>query len=861
VAFDFHLFPFLKIILHTTRTKMDDPNRMYVIKRDGQKEELDLTKIQRRIRNLADDLHVNADLVSQKTVSGLVNNITTSEIDEHAASTAAYMGSKHPDYSLLAGRIVASNLTKLCDKRFSECVERMYHAKHPTRAELDTPLLNEKFYNIVQMYKKELDDAIVPERDLTYDYFAFKTLERAYLHKIKGKTVETIQYMLMRVAIGIHGDNLKAILKTYELSSQKYFTHATPTLFNAGTMRPQMSSCFLLTMKDDSIDGIYDTLKQCAKVSKYAGGIGLSVSNIRATGSYISGTNGTSNGLLPMLRVFDATARYVDQGGGKRKGSIAIYLEPWHADVYGFLELKKNSGKDAERARDLFYALWVPDLFMERALANEEWTLFCPNEAPGLFDVYGKEFVALYERYEREGRGRKKVSARELFNHICAAETESGNPNYLYKDACNRKSNHKHLGTIRSSNLCCEVVQFSSPQEVAVCNLASINLSKFVVQNVDGTMSYDFVSLKNIAGLLTENLNMVIDGSFYPLEEAKLSNRRHRPIGIGVQGLANTFMMMHYPYESAKAKQLNRDIFETIYYGACEASMEMARLHGAYQTYEGSPMSKGLFQFDMWGDENEPYAERSPQPNPALGWNWTGLRASIKKYGMRNSLLTAVMPTASTSQILGQYESTEPMDSNLFVRRTLAGDYFVANKYLVKDLTDLGLWSESMCNLLKAHRGSIQDIDDIPKDLKDIYKTTWEIKQMNIIAMAAARGPFIDQSQSMNIRLANPTIGSMTTVHFQGWQAGLKTGLYYLHTRPKSDPIAFTVDPVLLKQLQEQKLKQQPEQQQTKSAVVSKPQKSQLKPLPEETMEAESEAPAQVGRFYEGEDGCMSCGS
>lgn len=651
---------------------------------------------------------------------------------------------------------------------------------HPISKE-PTPLLAEDVHDIVQRHAARLDSAIVYDRDFEFDYFGFKTLERSYLLKIDGKPVERPQHMFMRVAVGIHKEDIESVIETYHLMSRRVFTHATPTLFNAGTPRPQMSSCFLLTMKSDSIGGIYETLSLCAKISKYAGGIGLSVHNIRAKGSYVAGTNGNSNGLVPMLRVFDATARYVDQGGGKRKGSFAIYLEPWHADIEDFLELKKNSGKEEARARDLFYALWIPDLFMRRVEADGDWTLFCPNEAKGLADVYGDEFEALYDRYVKEGRGRKTMRAQDLWFQILNSQIETGTPYMLYKDSCNRKSNQKNLGTIKSSNLCTEIIQFTSPDEVAVCNLASINLRHFA-SAADRT--YDFQGLYAVTKVIVKNLNKVIDGNFYPVEEARNSNMRHRPIGVGVQGLADAFLQLRLPFESTEAKALNRDIFETIYFGACESSMELAIESGPYQTFPGSPMSQGIFQFDMWDQK----------PNAKLGWDWDGLRTKIMKTGMRNSLLLAPMPTASTSQILGNNEAFEPFTSNIYSRRVLAGDFVMVNQHLVKDLISLGLWNLSIKNHIIADRGSVQNIKEIPANIKELYKTVWEIKQRCVLDMAADRGAFIDQSQSLNIHLSDPTVGKLTSTHFHGWRLGLKTGMYYLRTRPKADAIQFTVD-------------------------------------------------------------------
>lgn len=757
---------------------------MYVIKRNGEKQEVHFDKITNRIKKLAyglDASFCDPVVVAQKVIQGVYPGVTTTQLDELAAETAAYMSTIHPEYSTLAARISASNLHKCTTKSFSQTIDRLRNLCHPKTGE-STPLISENVYKIVMANATRLDAAVVYDRDFEYDYFGFKTLEKAYLLRIDNVPAERPQHMLMRVAVGIHLEDIDAAIETYDMMSRKVFTHATPTLFNAGTVKPQMSSCFLLSMKDDSIEGIYATLSQCANISKHAGGIGFSVHDIRAKGSYVAGTNGHSNGIIPMLRVFDMTARYVDQGGGKRKGSFAVYIEPWHADIEDFLELKKNNGKEEARARDLFYALWVPDLFMRRVEANEMWSLFCPNEARGLSDVYGKEFDALYAKYEAmEGLSRKTMRAQELWGRILDAQIETGTPYMLYKDACNIKSNQKNLGTIKCSNLCTEIVQYTSPDEVAVCNLASINLRTFVNKQ-NGT--YDFDGLRSVAGVLVRNLNRIIDGNYYPVEEARTSNMRHRPIGLGVQGLADTFIELRLPFESQKAKELNRDIFETIYFGACQASVELARKHGPYESFIGSPMSTGIFQFDMWNQK----------PNPALGWDWEGLRAQVVKYGIRNSLLVSPMPTASTSQILGNNEAFEPFTSNIYSRRVLAGDFVLVNQHLVRDLIKLGMWNPSMKNNIVAHRGSVQDIPTIPEELRELYKTVWEIKQRCILDMAADRGAFIDQSQSVNIHLADVTVGKLTSTHFHGWKLGLKTGMYYLRTKPKADAIQFTID-------------------------------------------------------------------
>ncbi len=753
---------------------------MLVVKRDGRRESVKFDKITARIEKLCYGL--NADYVkpveiAKKVIDGLYDGVSTIELDNLAAETAATMTTRHPDFAKLAARISISNLHKVTETSFSNTMKRMYEYINPKTGE-NAALLSKEVYGIIRSNAKKLDDAINYDRDYNYDYFGYKTLERSYLMKLDGKIVERPQHMLMRVSVGIHGEDIDSAVQTYNLMSEKWFTHATPTLFNAGTPKPQLSSCFLLSMQDDSIDGIYDTLKQCAKISQSAGGIGLSIHNVRATGAYIKGTNGTSNGIVPMLRNFDMTARYVDQGGGKRKGSFAIYLEPWHADIFDFLDLRKNHGKEEMRARDLFYALWIPDLFMERVESNGDWTLMSPDECPGLFDSYGDEFKALYEKYEREGKGRKTVKAQDLWFEILEAQIETGTPYMLYKDAANKKSNQKNLGTIRSSNLCTEIMEYTSKDEVAVCNLASIALSRFVI---DG--KFDHQKLYEITKVVTRNLNKVIDVNYYPVPEARNSNMKHRPIGIGVQGLADTFLLLKMAFESEEAKKLNREIFETIYFAAMETSMEIAQVDGAYETFKGSPVSKGVFQFDMWG------------VTPDSGrWDWTELKQKVKKNGVRNSLLLAPMPTASTSQILGNNECFEPYTSNLYLRRVLSGEFIVANKHLMSELIDLGLWDERMMNRIKAENGSIQNIAEIPEDIKDRYKTVWEISQKAIIDMSADRGAYICQSQSLNIHLQDANFGKMTSMHFYAWKKGLKTGMYYLRTKAATDAIKFTVE-------------------------------------------------------------------
>uniref|UniRef100_A0A060T162 Ribonucleoside-diphosphate reductase n=1 Tax=Blastobotrys adeninivorans TaxID=409370 RepID=A0A060T162_BLAAD len=760
---------------------------MFVYKRDGRKEKVQFDKITARVARLCYNLDSNVDAaqVTQKVISGVYQGVTTIELDNLAAETAATMTVQHPDYAILAARIAVSNLHKQTKKVFSQVVEDLYNYVNP-RNKKHSPMISEEVYNVVKDHAEELNSAIVYERDFTYNYFGFKTLERSYLLRINGEIAERPQQMIMRVALGIHGSNIAKAIETYNLMSLKYFTHGSPTLYNAGTPQPQMSSCFLINMKEDSIDGIYDTLKTCALISKAAGGIGLSIHQIRATGSYIAGTNGTSNGIIPMLRVFNNTARYVDQGGNKRPGAFAIYLEPWHSDVFEFIDLRKNHGKEEVRARDIFMALWIPDLFMERVKNNGDWTLMCPNECPGLDDVYGEEFKALYEKYESEGRGRKTIKAQKLWYAILEAQTETGNPFMLYKDACNRKSNQKNLGTIKSSNLCCEIVEYSSPDEVAVCNLASIALPTFVQTQDDGVY-YDFNKLHEVAKVVTKNLNSIIDRNYYPVPEARRSNMRNRPIALGVQGLADAFMALRLPFDSDEAKKLNVQIFETIYHGAVEASIELAQVEGPYESYEGSPASQGQLQYDLWG------------VTPSDLWDWDTLKANLAKHGLRNSLLVAPMPTASTSQILGNNECFEPYTSNIYSRRVLAGEFQVVNPFLLKDLVEMGLWNDNMRNRLIKAGGSVQDIPNIPDEIKALYKTVWEISQKTIIDMAADRAAFIDQSQSLNIHIRDPTMAKLTSMHFYGWQRGLKTGMYYLRTQAASAPIQFTVDQEALK--------------------------------------------------------------
>ncbi|PZQ92247.1 MAG: ribonucleoside-diphosphate reductase subunit alpha [Flavobacterium johnsoniae] len=754
---------------------------MYVVKRDGNREPVMFDKITDKIKKLCYGLNdlVDPVKVAMRVIEGLYDGVTTSELDNLAAETAAAMTIAHPDYAQLAARIAISNLHKNTKKSFSETMKEMYFYVNP-RTNQESPLLSEEVYNVIQENAAFLDSHVIYNRDFNYDYFGFKTLERSYLLKINGKIVERPQHMLMRVAVGIHLNDLDAVLETYDLMSKKFFTHATPTLFNAGTPKPQMSSCFLLAMQDDSIDGIYDTLKQTAKISQSAGGIGLSIHNVRATGSYIRGTNGTSNGIVPMLRVFNDTARYVDQGGGKRKGSFAIYIETWHADIFDFLDLKKNHGKEEMRARDLFFAMWTSDLFMKRVQEDSTWTLMCPNECPGLYDVYGEEFEALYTSYEEQGRGRKTIKARELWEKILESQIETGTPYMLYKDAANRKSNQKNLGTIRSSNLCTEIMEYTSKDEIAVCNLASISLPMFVE---NGQFNHEL--LYNVTKRVTRNLNKVIDRNYYPVPEAENSNMRHRPVGLGVQGLADAFILLRMPFTSDEAKKLNQEIFETLYFAAVTASMEMAKEEGPYSTFEGSPISQGEFQYNLWGLKDEDLSGR---------WDWASLRKEVMENGVRNSLLVAPMPTASTSQILGNNEAFEPYTSNIYTRRVLSGEFIVVNKHLLEDLVELGLWNEDLKQEIMRHNGSIQNIDIIPQDLKELYKTVWEMSMKDIIDMSRQRGYFIDQSQSLNLFMQDANFAKLTSMHFYAWQSGLKTGMYYLRTKSAVDAIKFTLN-------------------------------------------------------------------
>ena len=752
---------------------------MYVEKRDGRKEAVKFDKITARIVKMCYGLDplVSPEAVAMKVIEGLFDGVTTTQLDNLAAEVAAAKTIDHPDYALLASRISVSNLHKETKKVFSDVMSDLYTYIDPKTGE-NAALLSDEVYQVIQDNKEKLDSSIIYDRDFRYDYFGFKTLTRSYLLKLKGEIAERPQQMLMRVSIGIHKNDIDSAIKTYNLMSEGWFTHATPTLFNSGTPKPQMSSCFLLTMKEDSIEGIYDTLKSCAQISQSAGGIGLALHDIRAKGSYIKGTNGESNGIVPMLRVFNDTARYVDQGGGKRKGSFAMYIEPWHADVFDFLEMKKNHGKEEARARDLFYALWIPDLFMKRVKENGEWTLMCPHECPGLSDTHSAEFEALYTKYESEGKGRKTIKAQDLWFKILESQIETGTPYMLYKDAANAKSNQQNLGVIKSSNLCTEIIEYTAPDEVAVCNLASLALPKYITED----KNFDHDKLFEVTYQATLNLNKIIDGNYYPVEEARKSNMRHRPIGLGVQGLADTYILLGLPFECDEARALNREIFETIYYAAMTASKDLAKIDGSYETYEGSPVSKGEFQFDLWGVA------------PTERWEWDVLKAEVKEHGVRNSLLLAPMPTASTAQILGNNECFEPYTSNIYTRRVLSGEFIIVNKHLLKDLVKEGLWNKSVRQEIMIANGSIQNIDVIPQHIKDLYKTAWEISQKAIIDQAADRGAYICQSQSLNIFMENANFGKLTSMHFYGWEKGLKTGMYYLRTKAATDAIKFTID-------------------------------------------------------------------
>ena len=803
---------------------MENSNEMRVTKRSGKLQEVAFDKILERVKKLGQEasIHINYSSLVMKVIDQLYDGIPTAKIDELAAEQCASMSTNNPDYSTLAARIIISNHQKNTETLFSSVISSLYEFKDI--AQVNKPLVSEDLWNFTKKYSNEIDNMIDYNRDFLIDYFGFKTLERAYLFRTNNKLVERPQHLWMRVAIGIHGDLdmnpsecLKLIKETYDLMSLKYFTHATPTLFNAGTPRPQLSSCYLIAMEDDSIDGIFNTLKDCAHISKWAGGIGLHIHNIRAKGSHIQGTNGTSNGLIPMLRVFNNTARYVDQGGNKRNGSFAIYLEPWHADVEDFLEMKKNHGDEELKARDLFYALWIPDIFMERVKENAKWCLFCPNECPGLADVYGDKFKELYEKYEREGKARKTVNARDLWFKILDSQMETGTPYLLYKDAANMKSNQKNLGTIKSSNLCTEIIEYSNENETAVCNLASIGLPTFVNEE---TKQFDYNKLHEVTKVVTNNLNKVIDINYYPTEKTRRSNKLHRPIGIGIQGLADTFILMDIPFYSDEAKQVNKYIFETIYHASLEKSNELAierkntylqsnnnekmrvlsnkeiflpeKIIGSYSSFVDSPASKGILQFDMWNIQ--PGNER---------YDWDALKNSIMNHGLRNSLLVAPMPTASTSQILGFNECFEPFTSNLYSRRTLAGEFVVVNKYLMKELIKLGYWNEQIKNNIIANKGSVQQLSILPEHIRNKYKIVWEIPMKHLIDMATDRGAFICQSQSLNLWMEDPTYNSLTSMHFYSWKKGLKTGIYYLRRKAKHQPQQFTIEPEIHEQSEE----------------------------------------------------------
>jgi ribonucleoside-diphosphate reductase alpha subunit len=773
---------------------------MRVIKRNGEHEVIAFDKILARIRNVGQQAGiaaVNYTALAIKVIDQLYDGIPTAKIDELTAEQCATMATQHPDYGTLAGYIIVSNHHKTTPSTFYEAMREL-HEFTDVRGQ-PSPLISHEFWSVVCNNRDELEAMIDASRDFLIDYFGFKTLERAYLMRTNGKTVERPQYMWLRVSVGIHGSDLCKVRATYDLMSQKYFTHATPTLFNAGTLNPQLSSCYLIAMESDSIEGIFNTLKECANISKHAGGIGVHIHNIRASGSHIRGTNGVSNGLVPMLRVFNNTARYIDQGG-KRNGTIAVYLEPWHADIVHFLEMKMNHGDEDAKGRDLFYALWVPDLFMTRVKANEEWSLFCPDECPGLSDVYGDEFDALYARYEAEGRHRSKVKARDLWFRILDSQMETGTPYLCYKDAVNKKTNQKNLGIIRSSNLCSEIMEYSDDKETAVCNLASIALNRFIVggdkrpphpqpqeggvRGTAGSPVFDFDKLHEVTRIVTENLNRVIDVNYYPTPKTRVSNMAHRPIGIGIQGLADTFMMLDLAFSSDEARTLNRRIFETMYHAALTASCDLAEQHGPYSTFAGSPASQGILQYDMWGVE--------PELNR---YDWSALKARIVKHGLRNSLLLAPMPTASTSQILGNTECFEPISSNIYTRRTLAGEFILVNRHLIADLQAAGLWNEGVKNNIVANKGSVQHIGGLSEHLKRKYCTVWEIPMKHVIDMAADRGAFICQSQSMNLWMEDPNYAALTSMHFYAWTKGLKTGMYYLRRKARHQPQQFTIEP------------------------------------------------------------------
>ena len=779
-----------RLLLHTTMAHPTShaqeplsPRKMYVVKRSGDKEEIKFDKVTSRIEKLCDGLdreYVDPVAVTFKVNQGIYSGVTTVELDELAAQTCAYMSTTHPDYSVLAARICLSNLDKQTEKDYLKLATTLRNHVHPETEEY-SPLVTEELLHVVQKYEDRIQQAIDAEAPL-YDYFGFKTLEKSYLLRIQGRVVERPLQLLMRVAIGMHGWDIDSVIETFHMTAKKKYTMATPTLFNAGTPHAQMSSCFLLHMKSDSVEGIFDTLKDCAHISKYAGGIGVSIHDIRGTGSYIRGTGGKSSGIVPMLRMFNDCSRFIDQAG-RRKGSFAFYLEPWHADIRAFLDMKKNTGNDLERARDLFFALWVPDLFMKRVESNGQWSLFSPNEATGLSDVHGAAFDDLYTKYEGEGKARAKIPARELWNHIIDVQVETGTPYILFKDAANRTSNHSHLGAIKSSNLCAEIIQYTSPTETAVCNLASINLSAMVKDPYTDYASFDFEQLQDVAGKVVRNLNQVIDRNYYPIPEARLSNMSHRPVGLGVQGLADTYALMRLPYASNEACDLNKRIFETMYYGAMLASVELAKKDGPYDSFVGSPLSSGKFQFDLH------------HTKPTM-YDWDSLRTEVVKFGARNSLLIALPPTASTASILGNNESFEAFTSNVYNRRVLSGEFPIVNQHLLRELTALELWDDDVKQELLLSQGSIQGVKKIPTWLKAIYKTVWEIPQRVIIEQSADRAPFVCQSQSLNLFVESPSRGKLTSMLFHSWKRKLVTGIYYLRSRPKSDPVQFVVNKV-----------------------------------------------------------------
>ena len=832
------------------------PYSMKVIKRNGTAEEVSFDKVLQRIRKAAKGLQVNADVLSQQVLSQIIDGVHTSELDELTAQVAASLCTNHPDWGVLSSRIAISNHHKQTKDSFSEVVLILANQTMPKTGE-KTQIVSDELVAIVKAHGTEIDARIEYDRDYLFDYFGFKTLERSYLLKDTSmKIMERPQHLWMRVALALWSSDLPRAFETYDLLSTKAFTHATPTLFNAGTPRQQLSSCFLLSMADDSIAGIYKTLGDCAAISKYAGGIGLHVHNVRARGSLIRGTNGQSNGLVPMLRVFNNTARYVDQGGGKRNGSFAVYLEPWHADVEDFLKMKLNTGSEEERARDLFYALWIPDLFMERVETDGQWTLFCPNEAPGLAEVWGEKFNELYLRYEREGRGRKQVSAQKLWFSMLDSQMETGTPYILFKDACNRKSNQQNLGTIKSSNLCTEIIEYSSPTETAVCNLASLALPAFVVKDAAGKPAYDYQALMKATRVAIRNLNRVININYYPTPETERSNKRHRPVGLGVQGLADVFAMLKLAWDDTAAEEVNQLIFEYMYYAALDESAALAEVEGAYETFAGSPASEGRLQPDLWGI--------TPITETRGTLDWAGLRARAAR-GIRNSLLIAPMPTASTSQILGYNECFEPFTTNIYTRRTLAGEFVIVNKHLMRELMERGIWSEGLKQKIVAMNGSVQEIAEIPDEIKPIYKTSWELKQRTLIDMAAARGAFICQSQSLNLFVADPTYSKLTSMHFYSWKKGLKTGCYYLRTKAPVSAQKFTVDPRLLAAISSSSASQQMSDEGGSVAYESSDEEESpiAQPTEAEKKAARAARLEQLAKEYEEEQakGCVTCSS